>query len=65
MTRITIELNDDVAKRLGELAKRQQVQPAEYAQDALTELVLDPKAESRRMAREIVRENAELYRRLA
>jgi predicted transcriptional regulator len=65
LTRIIIELQDKVAERLRELADRHNMSPDEYAREELTELVLDPKAETRRLAREIVRKNAGLYRRLA
>ncbi len=65
MTSITIELQEKVAERLQELADLHNMVPNEYAGEELTELVLDPKAETRRLAREIVKKNAELYRRLA
>jgi predicted transcriptional regulator len=65
MTKITIELQDGVAKRLGELAELHNMSPDDYAAEELTELILDPRAEMRRIAREVVRKNAELYRRLA
>jgi predicted transcriptional regulator len=65
MTTITIELQDNVAERLNELAAIHKVPAGDYAREELTELVLDPKAETRRLAREIVRENAELYKRLS
>ena len=65
MTKITIELQDNIAERLRELAERNNMRMDEYAGAELTELALDPKAETRRLARDIVREHRELYRRLA
>ena len=65
MTTITIELQDDVAERLNQLAQQNHMRADEYAREELTELVLDPKAETRRLSRDIVREHRELYRRLA
>jgi hypothetical protein len=65
MRRITIDLQDDVAEKLAETATKFNLSVDEFARQELIEIATDPKAETRRLAREIVRENAELYRRLA
>ena len=65
MTSITIKISDEVAARLGELARSNDSSLEEYVRDELSDVALDPKAETRRLARQIVRENRELYRRLA
>jgi len=65
MTKIIIEPEDEIAELLTSLADRHDSYVEQFAKEELTEIALDPKADTRRLARQIVRENRELYKRLS
>ena len=65
MRTITIELQDDVAEALEQKARATNVSVSVLAERGIVEFVTDPKAEINRIIREVIRDNAELYRRLA
>jgi predicted transcriptional regulator len=65
MRTITIELHDDVANALEQKARETNISVSELAERGIAEFVTDLKADVNRIIREVIRDNAELYRRLA
>ena len=65
MTTITIEVTDEQAKLLAEEAERLNVTPQDFAARKLIEALEQPKPSFRDIARQVIQENTELYRRLA
>jgi predicted transcriptional regulator len=65
MTTIAIQLPDEQAERLDALAQRLQVSVEQLATASVLGLLSKPDEEFNRIADEIFRDYAELYRRLA
>ncbi len=65
MTSITVEVTDELAQRLTEEAGRLNVTPQDLVARTLTEAMGQPEPSFRDIARQVIQENAELYRRLA
>jgi hypothetical protein len=64
MTTITIQLPDEQANRLAELARRENVSVEQLVQ-ARVQLLLEDEGAFERAARYVIEKNRELYRRLA
>ena len=62
---ITIELSDELSKRLQEVAAREGVPPEELARVGLGDWLLRPRPDYLEAARFVLEKNRELYRRLA
>ena len=65
MTTITIEVTDELAQRLAEEAGRLNVTPQDLVARKLIEAMGQPEQSFRDIARQVIQENTELYRRLA
>jgi len=70
MTMLTIELPDEVSQQLTILAREQGKTPEDLASEMVAEAIVIPQKtpsseEFARTAKEVVEDNAELYRRLA
>jgi len=70
MTMLTIELPDEVSQQLAILAREQGKTPEDLASEMVAEAIVIPQKaapseEFARTAKEVVKDNAELYRRLA
>lgn len=65
MTTFSIELPDDQAQRLRELAVEAGVTPEELLGDGVREWLLQRQQDFAEAASYVLRKNAELYRRLA
>jgi len=64
-TTITIDLPDERAKRLKEMASRLGVSPEELVRVSVEELLARPDEEFERAVDYVLKKNSELYRRLA
>ena len=62
---ITLELTDEQAQRLGQLAESLGVDPSELARAACVDLVSQPADDFQKAAKHVLEKNQELYRRLA
>ncbi|HEV8711839.1 MAG TPA: DNA-binding protein [Candidatus Binatia bacterium] len=65
MNAITITLSDDRLAQLREMAARFKVSPEELARVSIEELLARPDDAFERAVTEVLKKNAELYRRLA
>jgi antitoxin FitA len=65
MTTIRIELSDERAQKLKEMADRFGVGPEELARTGVEGLLLGPEEEFRRIFNYVINRNADLYQRLA
>ena len=65
MTRIVIQLPDDKADRLEELARSLNITIEDLAKAKLCAMVEKPEEEFQQALRYVLKKNAELYRRLA
>ena len=65
MNVITITLSDDRLARLQEMAARFHVSPEELVRVGVEELLAQPEEAFQRAITEVLKKNAELYRRLA
>ena len=65
MTTIPIQLRDEDADRLGDLAKRLGVSIEDLARVGVLEMLSRPDGDFEEVARSVLQKNAELYRRLA
>lgn len=65
MNAITITLSDDRLARLQEMAARFRVSPEELARVGIEELLARPDDAFQLAVTEVLKKNAELYRRLA
>ncbi|HKH48358.1 MAG TPA: DNA-binding protein [Thermoanaerobaculia bacterium] len=65
MTMITIDLSDEQALRLSELAREAGVAPEELLHAGVEAMLAQPKEDLTRAAQYVVRKNAEIYRRLS
>ena len=65
MRTITIEIHDEVAEALEQKARNENISVSELAERGIAEFVTDPKADVNRIIRDVIRDHAELYRRLA
>jgi len=65
MTTITIALSEEQLQKLQEIAAHFQVAPEELVRVNLEELLARPEEEFQRALDDVLRKNAELYRRLA
>jgi hypothetical protein len=65
MTTITIELSDERAQKLREIADRFGVGPEELARVGLEGLLLGPEEEFRRIFNYVTNKNATLYDKMA
>jgi hypothetical protein len=65
MTTITIEVTEEMARQLTEEAKSLNVTPEDLAARRLIETMGQSKPDFHQIARQVIDENAELYRRLA
>ena len=65
MTTITIEISDKKAQQLADEASRLNVTPEDLAARKLIESLDQSELNFREIARQVIQENAELYRRLA
>lgn len=62
---LTIELSDELSKRLQEIAAREGVSAEELAKVGLEDWLLRPRTDFLEAARFVLEKNRELYRRLA
>ena len=62
---ISFQLDDEQARRLTEVARELNVDPAELAKAAINDLVSRPSSDFDRAARYVLDKNHELYRRLS
>ena len=62
---ITVQLDEAQSERLVEVASTLQVDPAELAKAAISDLVSRQSDDFDRAARHVLEKNRELYRRLA
>ena len=67
MKMLTIQLSEETRAQLAALAREQGKSPEDLASEIVTEAIVAPKVseEFRRTAREVIRDNAELYNRLS
>ena len=65
LTSITVDLPDEHAQRLKEMASRLGVSPEELVRVSVEELLARPDEEFERAVDYVLKKNAELYRRLA
>lgn len=65
MNAVTITLSDDRIAQLQEMATRFQVSPEELVRIGIEELLTRPDDAFQRAVTEVLKKNAELYRRLA
>lgn len=65
MNAVTITLSDDRLAQLQEMAARFQVSPEELIRVGIEELLAQPDDAFQRAVAEVLKKNAELYRRLA
>ena len=65
MPAITIVLSEEHAKRLQELASRLHIAPEELVQVSVEELLARPDDQFQQALNQVLKKNAELYRRLA
>jgi hypothetical protein len=63
--KLSLQLTDTQAQKLRDQASRLGIAPEQLAQAVLVELLDTPGAEFRAAAEQVLRKNAELYRRLA
>jgi len=62
---ISLQLDDEQSRRLLEIARELNVDPAELAKAAINDLVSRPSEDFDRAARYVLEKNRELYRRLS
>lgn len=62
---ISLRLDDEQSRRLTEVARELNVDPAELAKAAINDLVSRPADDFDRAARYVLEKNRELYRRLS
>ncbi len=65
MTTITIELTDEQAKQLASEADHRQISPEQLAAEKVADSLAARKTFVTQSIRQIIQENAELYRRLS
>jgi len=62
---ISLHLGDDESRRLEEVARELNVDPADLAMAAIRDLISRPSDDFDRAARRVLEKNRELYRRLS
>jgi RecA-family ATPase len=62
---ITLELEEEQARRLLEVAQQLQLSPTDLAKAAVTDLISKPTEDFDRAAAHVLEKNRELYRRLS
>lgn len=65
MTTITIAMSEEQLQKLQEIAAHFQVAPEELVRVSIEELLARPEKEFQKALDDVLRKNAELYRRLA
>ena len=63
--KITIDVTEEQANRLREVAERLEVTPEQLARSAFADLLTQPAEDFRQAAEYVLRKNRELYQRLS